>query len=160
IPIPDNSALDTDTRVGVINVDVAPGSGINLQLSNYQFTQLGADSNSPGILQGAFLSQSGTVQLLLGGTGSVSIRASDVDFVLPSGTSGALYSSATSLFRNAPVGDSQAFTSWFNPSNALGGREVATPALAFASTRTIQNAHGTDAAPTLVTLATRYGLTN
>ena len=48
IPIADNSALDTDPTIGVINVDTAPPLGSTLLLANYQFTQLGADSNSPG----------------------------------------------------------------------------------------------------------------
>ena len=52
IPIADNSSLDTDPTVGVINVDTAPSGGINTLLVNYQFARLGADSNSPGSSQG------------------------------------------------------------------------------------------------------------
>jgi hypothetical protein len=157
IPIFDNGALDNDFAIGVINVNTIL---VNLSLVNYQFTALGAQSNSPGALSAGTISQDGTVQLLLGGTGSITILAADVDYSLPGGSSRTLLSSASDTYTNANKGSSQGFTSWFNPSNTLGGKEVSSPTLTLNSSSSFPNSHGSDAAPTGASLSTPYGLTD
>jgi hypothetical protein len=158
VPITDNGALDTDPAIGVIN---ANATLLNLFLVNYQFTALGAQSNSPGSLTVGTISQDGTVQLLLGGTGSIFILASDVDYALPGGSSRTLLSSASDTYTNANKGNSQEFTSWFNASNTLGAKELSSPTVTLASSSSIvPNSHSGDAAPTGATLSTPYGLTD
>jgi hypothetical protein len=158
IPITDNGGLDTDPTIGVINVN---STLLNLSLVNYQFTGLGAQSNSPGATTSSTLSESGTAQLLLGGTGSVTVLATDVDYSLPGGSTRTLLSSASNTYTNASAGDSQAFTSWFNGSNTMAGKELPSPTVTLVSSSSIlPNSHGGDAAPTGVPLTTPYGLTD
>jgi len=157
IPIVDNGALDTDPTVGVINVNTTL---LNLSLVNYQFTDLGATSNSPGSAAVAALSQTGTAQLLLGGIGSVSVVATDNDYALPSGV-GALHSSASNTYTHENNGNSTAFTSWFNPSNALGAMDVASPTVLLIAARPPDpNSHSGDAADTPILAVPPYGLTD
>jgi hypothetical protein len=160
IPIPDNSALDTDPTIGVINVDTAPATGINLLLTNYKFAQLGANSNSPGGGNTGFVTQTGVAQLLVGGTGSVTVLASDVDYNVPPAGPGTLHTSSTAEFTNATNGNTNGFKGWYNPSNTLGNKEVPSGAISF-------NASGQPAAdPHMsqndrgITLVNPYGLTN
>jgi hypothetical protein len=159
VSILDNTALDSNPTVGVIDVLT---SGLNPLLSNYLFTALGATSNAPGNSTQAMLAQDGTARLIAGvGTGSISITASDVDYNLPSGPGGFLRSSASDTYTNAPTGDSHAFTSWFNPSNALNARDVPSPTVTLlAVDPPYPNSHSGDATPTPVTLTTPYGLTS
>jgi hypothetical protein len=160
IPILDNGALDTDPTVGVINVLLQGNSGLNLLLNQYQFTQLGANSNSPGGGNTGFVTQTGVAQLLVGGTGSVTVLASDVDYNVPPAGPGTLHTSSTAEFTNATNGNTNGFRGWFNPSNTLGNKEVPSGAISF-------NASGQPAAdPHMsqndrgITLVHPYGLTN
>ena len=118
IPIADNGGLDMDPTIGVINVNTAL---LNLRLVNYQFAALGTRSTSPGAGGTEFLTQNGLAQLLVGGTGSIAIIASDVDFNQPAPGPGTLHTSATAVFINATDGNTNTFRGWFNPDDALGG---------------------------------------
>jgi len=157
IPITDNGGLDTDPTVGVINVNTTL---LNLSLVNYDFTVLGANSNSPGTSALGFLSQSGTGQLLPGGTGSVTVLASDVDYSLPNVPPGTMHSSASNTYTNATAGNTNTFQSWFNGSNTLGAKETPSPIVTLTSSAANPNSQSGDAAPTPVSLNTPYGLTN
>jgi hypothetical protein len=160
VPIADNSALDTDPTVGVINVDTAPATGINLLLSNYQFTQLGANSNSPGSSATGFVTQTGVAQLLLGGTGSITVLASDVDFNVPPAGPGNLHTSSTAEFANATNGNTNGFQGWYNPSNTLGAKEVPSPVTTFTATGQPAADPHMGQTNTPITLVNPYGLTN
>jgi hypothetical protein len=159
IPITDNGALDTDPTIGVINANTTL---LNLSLVNYQFTAagLGANSNSPGTTTVGSLVQNGNVQLLIGGTGSITIVATDVDYSLPAPGPGTLNSSLADNFANGAAGDTQGFTSWYNPSNGLAATDVPSPTVGFVSTGPVGNPHSAAAAPTPITLVNPYGLTN
>jgi len=158
VQILDNTALDLDPTVGVIDVNTP---GLNPLLANYSFTALGATSNAPGSSEQAALTQDGTARLLFGRTGSITITASDVDYNLPTGAGGTLNSSASDTFTNATAGNSHSFTSWFNPSNTLNATDVPSPTVTLLATTTPNpNSHSGDAAPTPVTLTAPYGLTN
>jgi len=159
VSILDNTALDSDPTVGVINVLT---TSLNPLLANYSFTALGATSNAPGNSTQAALTQNGTAQLIAGGGGgSVSITASDVDFNLPSGPGGFLRSSASDTYTNSPTGNSHAFTSWFNPTNTINATDVPSPTVTLLAVNPPNpNSHSGDAAPTPVSLTTPYGLTS
>jgi hypothetical protein len=160
IPIPDNSALDTDPTIGVINVDTSPATGINLLLTNYQFAQLGANSNSPGSSATGFVTQTGVAQLLLGGTGSITVLASDVDFNVPPAGPGNLHTSSTAEFANATNGNTNGFQGWYNPSNTLGAKEVPSPVTTFTATGQPAADPHMGQTNTPITLVNPYGLTN
>jgi hypothetical protein len=157
IKILDNMGLDTDPTVGIINVNTAL---LNLSLFNYQFTTLGANSNSPGTAVTGFLSQSGVAQLLIGGTGSISILASDINYNLPNIPPGTMVGSASSTFTNATAGNTDTFQSWFNGNNALGAKTPPGPRVVLTSTALNPNSQSADTAPTPITLVNPYGLTN
>jgi len=158
IPITDNGALDTDPTVGVISVN---NTLLNLSLVNYMFVNaLGANSNSPGTSAVGSLSQNGTAQLLTGGTGSITILVSDVDYSLPNIPPGTMHSSASSTYTNATAGNTNTFQSWFNGSNTLAAKETPSPIVTLTSSAANPNSQAGDAAPTPVTLVTPYGLTN
>jgi hypothetical protein len=158
IPVTDNGGLDTNPTIGVIDINTTL---LNLILVNYQFTALGAQSNSPGALSIGTISQGGTVQLLTGGTGSITVLATDVDYTLPGGSSRTLLSSASDTYTNADKGSSQGFTSWFNSSNLLGAKDIGSPTVTLTSSAPlVPNSHSGDAAPTAVPLTTPYGLTD
>ena len=106
------------------------------------------------------MTQTGVAQLLPGGTGSVTVLASDVDYNLPNIPPGTMHSSASNTYFNATAGDTSTFQSWFNPSNTLGAQEVASPLVTLTSSAANPNSQSADAAPTPVTLTTPYGLTN
>jgi hypothetical protein len=157
IPITDNGALDTDPTIGVINANTTL---LNLSLVNYAFTGLSSNSNSPGTAVVGSLIQGGSVQLLLGGTGSITVVSTDVDYSLPVAGPGTLYSSGTANYTNSPAGDSQGFQSWYNPSNGLAATDVPSPSVTNTSTGPIANSQSANAAPTAITLVNPYGLTN
>jgi hypothetical protein len=157
VPITDNGGLDTDPTVGVINVNTTL---LNLSLVNYQFVGLGAFSNSPGSSVLGGLLQTGTAQLIPGGTGSVSVLASDVDYSLPTPPPGIMHSSASSTFTNATVNNSNLFQSWFNGSNTLAAKETPSPIVALFSSAGNPNSQSGNAPDTPVALNTPYGLTN
>lgn len=159
IDIVDGGGLDTDGVVnGIINVNYQL---LNLSLVNYQFSGLTATSSALVSENPAFLKQTGTVNLTDGGSGSISIVATDNNYESPAGLAlGTLNSSATALFTQAPSG-TQGFTSWYNPGNTLGATEVPSPPVALASDGSSDpNSQAGDAAPTPVTLTSPFGLTN
>jgi hypothetical protein len=157
IPISDNGGLDTDPTIGVINVNTTL---LNLSLVNYQFTAMGSNSNSPGAAANGSLTQSGTVQLLLGGTGSITVLASDVDYSLPTGLSRTMTFSTGATFTNTTAGNTDKNMSWFNGSNTLGANETPSPLVTLTSSATNPNTQSGDGAPTGVPLTSPYGLTN
>jgi hypothetical protein len=161
VTIADNGPLDTDPTPGSIQVDtLALNAFLLASGASYQFNTLGATSNSPGSPSLGSLSQTGEVQLLPGRTGSIQVLASDHNYTLPSGTSDALLGSTSSTFTTAPGGDSQAFTSYYNPSNTLAAKEVADPTITLASTGTSPNSEGASSAAVTVTGVIPYGVSD
>jgi len=156
IPITDNGALDTDPTVGIINTNTTL---LNLSLVNYQFTNLSAASNSPGSSSAAFLVQQGTAALIPGGTGSLDVLATDVDYSLPAGAR-TMASSASNTFTNATAGNTDTFQSWFNGTNGLAAKETPSPMVVLTSSAANPNSQAADAAPVPVPLTSPYGLTN
>jgi hypothetical protein len=157
IPITDNGALDTNPLVGFINVNETL---LNLSLVNYQFVGLSALSNSPGSEALGLLLQTGTVALVPGGTGSITVLASDVDYSLPNIPPGTLHSSASNTFTNATAGNTHTFQSWFNGNNVLAAKVPPGPKVTLTSSAINPNSQSADAPPTPITLVTPYGLTN
>jgi hypothetical protein len=160
ISILDNTGLDTNPAVGVIDVNVGL---LNLSLTNYQFSGLSANSNStvtPAAV--ASLLQTGTAQLLLGGTGSISLTASDVDYSNPTTGPAFMASSSSNTYTHADNGNSQGFTSWFNQSNTLNATEVASPTVTLVAHKPPDpNSHSGNAANTNIpSLTIPFGLTN
>lgn len=153
----DNSGLDLNGAVGAINVDVAA-----LGLSFFTSGSLSANSNSPGTSAVASLDQTGTVfRSTTGGLETLTIQATDIDYSNPSGPLGTLYSAASNTFTGTTPGDSQTFSSWFNPPPAaLGDKVIPSPTLTFTSTGPNPNSYSGDASPTPVSLSTPFGLTN
>jgi hypothetical protein len=160
ISVTDNGGLDNDPRVGVINTNTTL---LNLSLLNYKFTDLEARSNSPGSPNprgDAGLSQTGAVELLVGGTGSVSVVATNNEYSNPTGA-GFLHSSASNTYTDATNGNSTVFTSWFNQSNILGGMDTASPAVTFIAKKPPDpNSHSDNAADTKVDVMAPFGLTD
>jgi len=158
IDITDGGGLDTDGVVnGIINVNYQL---LNLSLVNYQFSGLTATSNALSSGNPAFLKQTGTLNLAAGGSGSISIVATDNGYNQPPAGSGTLNSSATALYTQAPTG-TQSFTSWFNPNNTLGATQIPSPPVDLTASGSLDpNSHSGDAPPTPVTLVTPFGLTN
>jgi hypothetical protein len=156
IPITDNGALDTDPTVGVINANTTL---LNLSLVNYLFTDLSSASNSPGGALVAFLVQQGTAVLIPGGTGSVTVLATDVDYSLPAGAR-EMASSASNTYTNATAGDTDKFQSWFNGSNGLAAKETPSPVVTLTSSAANPNSQSDNAAHVPVSLASPYGLSN
>jgi hypothetical protein len=157
IPITDNGGLDTDPTTGVIKVNTTL---LNLSLVNYQFTALSATSTSPGTGGTGSLTLSGSVQLIFGGTGSITILASDGDYAQPGTPPATLGSSSKAVYSNGNQGDTQTFQSWFNPTNTAGAKEIPSPLLTLTSTGPAPNTQLGTAPPTPVTLVTPYGLTD
>lgn len=158
VTIDDNGALDTNSAIGIIDANAA---SLNGNLNNYSFSGLSATSNAPGSVDQALLQQTGTAVLSSGGTGSVTVLVSDVDYNLPGAGPGRLLSSASNTYTGATNGDSHAFTSWFNPSNTGGATDQPSPTVTLtALSPPDPNSHSGDAAPTPVTLTVPYGLTN
>jgi len=156
IPITDNGGLDTNPLVGVIDVNTTL---LNLSLLNYQFIGLSGFSNSPGNSVLGGLLQTGTAQLLAGGTGSVAVVASDVDYNLPKAP-GSMHSSASNTYTNATFGNLNTFQSWFNGSNTLGAKETPSPVVVLVSSAANPNSQSGTAPITPVSPVTPYGLTN
>jgi len=167
IPITDNSALDTDPTIGVINVDTSPSSNFNPLLKNYVFTNLGANSNSTTATDTGMLTQTGVVQLKVGGTGSITALASDIDYHVPPPGSGTLHTSSTAEFTFATNGNTNGFQGWFNPTPATPGGK--TPPGSPVTTFTAGNQPFADPHPGIgekgttdmpITLVNPYGLSS
>jgi len=163
ITITDGGALDQDiANVGVIQVNTTL---LNALLTNYQFTLLGANSNSPGNAVTGTLTQNGTAQLVLGGTGSITVLASDIDYNSPPAGPGTFHTSATAEFTAATNGNTNTFQGWFNPNPLLPGGMTppGSPLTTFtAANQPASDPHGGPAGVTNspITLVNPYGLTN
>jgi len=161
ITIQDGGALDLDmAEVGVILVNTTLLNA-NPELANYRFAALGANSNSPGDATDGFLSQNATVQLRLGGTGSVTVIASDNAYQFPNGATRTMQSSASSTYTSATAGNTEVFTSWFNPNSVVGAKQIASGDVTNTSSAVNPNSQSGDAPPTTpLPLTNPYGLTN
>jgi len=158
LSIADNTALDTNPAIGVIDVNVGL---LNPSLNNYQFTSLSANSNAPGTAAVGSLNESGTAQLLLGGAGSITVMSSDIDYNLPTGPNGTLNSSSGSTFTHSDAGNTQTFTSWFNPPVATINQQVVpSPTVTNTSNGVDPNSQSSPTVSVPIALATPYGLTN
>jgi len=159
LSIADNTALDTNPAVGVIDVNTGL---LNLSLNNYNFTNLGATSNAPGSGPGGSLTEGGTAVLVAGGGGSVTVMSSDIDYNLPSGSSlGTLNTSSSSTFTHTTAGNTQTFTSWFNPPvAAINDKDIPSPTITNTSNGVDPNSQSSPTLSTPIPLATPYGLTN
>jgi hypothetical protein len=98
-------------------------SSLNLFLSSngsaVQFNSLSASSDfapGGGVASGSFVTQAGSVyyDTALTGTGKVTVEAFQNGFVLPSGPSGSMQSSASGTYTSATAGSTETFTSAYN----------------------------------------------
>ncbi len=92
---------------------------------DFKVVGLNASTNNPGMDNpaGATLIVGAEIQRITGGAAaSLTISVTDEDYALPAGSK-LLTSGATGLFTNVPAGDTQKFTSWFNPSNTALAKE-------------------------------------
>ena len=134
IPIVDNGPLDLNPSPSSIDVNPAL---LNSLLINYQFNSLSATSNhllgAPGSADPATLSQIGSAQRTpTAGTTSVTVVASDTDYLFPAGNPKTMTTAAADLFGFITAGDSRTFQSVLDPTN-IGSPTpgVASPLLAF-----------------------------
>lgn len=154
----DNGPLDVNTATNAITA-LTPA----LIFPDFKVVGLNASTNNPGADNptGATLTLSAEIQrTTAGAAASISITVTDEDYTLPAGSK-LLSSTASGSFTNVPKGDSQTFTSWFNPSNtALAKDPPPSGPLTFLSTGTnINSSQGTT--PFIpVGAAGTYGLTN
>jgi len=126
-----------------------------------QFTSLSASSNfAPGFgnAAGSFVTQAGSVyydQTLTGSglTGKVTVQAFQTGFVLPSGPSGTMQSSATANFTEATAGSSASFTSTYNSGTTAA-------ALLMTSTGDNQNDYSPSNLTSIPTFVTPFELSN
>jgi len=110
----DDGPLDTLIGPNVIQA-LAPA----LIFPDFKIVGLNAATNNPGADNptGATLTVGAEVQRITGGAAAtLTITVTDTDYMLPAGDK-VLISGATGLYTNVPAGDTQRFTSWFNPSN-------------------------------------------
>jgi hypothetical protein len=116
IPIADNSPLDTNPTVGVIDVNT---SALNVLLTHFTFVNLGAGSNStigtPGSDDQATLGATGFVSRNAGSaSATLTIVTTDTGYLFPDGNPKTMTTSASDTFRNSPPGTSRTFQSLFN----------------------------------------------
>jgi hypothetical protein len=134
IPIVDNGPLDLDLAVSSIDANV---SALGALLVNYKFNSLSATSNQslgvPGSADPATLTQNGSAQRTqTGGTASITVIASDTDFLFPAGNPKSMTTAAADIFGFTTAGDSRTFQSVFDPTNfGSSAPGVASPLLAF-----------------------------
>jgi len=153
----DGGPLDINPAVNAITA-LAPA----LVFPDFTVIGLNASTNNPGADNptGAVLTVGGEIQRTSGGgPASITITVTDEDYTLPTGSK-LLSSSASGTYTNVPAGDSQKFTSWFNPSNAPFAKDLTSGTLTFLSTGTGLNSHSGDSPTVPVGLASTYGLTN
>jgi len=154
----DNGPLDTNPGTNLIT-----GLASALIFPDFKVVGLNASTNNPGANDptGAVLTVGAEIQRTTGGAAaSISITVTDEDYVLPAGSK-LLSSSASGTYTNTAAGDSQTFTSWFNPSNAAFAKEPPPSGpLTFTSTGPDLNSHSGDVPSIPVGSAATYGLTN
>jgi hypothetical protein len=154
----DNGPLDTNPAMNVIQ---ALGSA--LVFPDFNVAGLSATTNNPGAENpvGAVLVVSGDFQRITGGgAASLTITVTDEDYTLPAGAK-TLQSGATGLFTGIPAGDTQKFTSWFNPSNApLAKDPPPSGPLTFTSNGDLIQGFKDATGKALVGSPATYGLTN
>lgn len=105
-----------------------------LVFPDYTFVGLNASTNNPGAPDptGAVLTVGGEVQRITsGGPVGLTITATDTDYTLPVGPAMALSSSSSATYTNVPAGNTSTFTSWFNPSNTPGAKDVSSGTITF-----------------------------
>ncbi len=134
IPIVDNGPLDDNLiDPGVITVKTAL---LNLSLTNFQFSALGAQSNvltgTPFSDEQGTLDQTGAaVRTGTAGVQTLFIEATDTDYLFPDGNPKFLDSSGSVTFRNTTGSDSSTFQSFFDPGNVPFATTIPSPLLAF-----------------------------
>jgi len=134
IPIVDDGPLDTNLTPGIITVST---TGLNALLVNYNFSDLGAESNrlsgTPFSNDPASLSQTGTaIRSTLGGVATITVQAFDTDYLFPAGNPKTMTTAASDTFRFTTAGDSRTFQSFFDPTNATPpGPGIPSPLLVF-----------------------------
>jgi hypothetical protein len=153
----DNGPLDTNPATNAITALASA-----LVFPDFTVIGLNAFTNNPGAENptGAVLTVGGEIQRTTGGAAaSISITVTDTDYNLPSNGK-TLGSAASGVFTNVPAGDTQNFTSWFNPSNTPLAKDLSSGALNFLSVGGGQQhfSNGTPLVP--VGSAVTYGLTN
>ena len=148
------------TPPGVLSVNVATlNSFLAANGSDFQFASLSTSSNSPGAPADALLSITGSTQLnLTGGSNAIQITAADTNFTIPTGSE-KLLGTATGILNNTTAGDSQSFSSWFNPSNAPGDTQQPAGTITFTSTGPVSSSFSGSTPVSSVTAAAPYSLT-
>jgi hypothetical protein len=170
ITIADNSGLDQDPTVGFINVNTTL---LNPTLTSFTFSSLFGQSNATLSTVPGQLFQQGTVSLNAGAApGTIVVDATDNDYNVPTTPPASMRSAATAIFSNATNGNTNGFTSYYNPSNTAAGnpppplpKEVPSGVLTYTATgQPLADSHPgpgeigfTD---TPIALVTPYGLTN
>jgi len=154
----DNGPLDTNGAINLIQ-GLAPA----LVFPDFTIVGLNASTNNPGMDNptGAVLTVGGEIQrTTAGAAASITITVTDTDYVLPAGSK-TMTSQDSGTYTNTTAGDSQRFTSWFNPSNAPLAKDIASPTLVYASTGPgLNGPPGLPTPPIPVGSAATYGLTN
>ena len=147
------SALASPVNPGDMNHVTADAPGINLGALNttlaglnydFQFDGLSANANAPGAGGLAELKMTGEVErtTTTGGDKTIQIDVSQNNYFTVKTLPGVLLNSATGNFTNAPGGNNQLSTSYFNSNNNqddTGG--IHTTTLNYVSTGTSPNAH-------------------
>jgi len=154
----DGGPLDVNTGMNAITA-LAPA----LVFPDFTVVGLNASTNNPGMDNptGAVLTVGAEIQRTTGGAAaSITITVTDTDYVLPAGSK-LLSSSGSGTYTNTAAGDSQTFTSWFNPSNTVLAKDPPPSGpLTFLSTGPDLNSHSGNVPSIPVGSAATYGLTN
>jgi hypothetical protein len=154
----DNGPLDTQPATNIIQ-----GLATALVFPDFTVVGLNASTNNPGADNptGAVLTVGGEIQrTTAGAAASITITVTDEDYTLPTGSK-ILTSSASGTYTNTTAGDSQSFTSWFNPTNGAFAKDPPPSGpLTFASTGPALNSHSGDVPGLSVGSAATYSLTN
>jgi hypothetical protein len=153
----DGGPLDNNPAMNAITANVGA-----LVFPDFTVVGLNAFTNNPGAENptGAVLTVGGEIQRMTGGAAaSISITVTDTDYNLPSNGK-TLGSVASGVFTNVPAGDTQNFTSWFNPSNTPLAKDLSSGALNFLSAGGGQQNFSNGRPLTSVGSAPTYGLTN
>src|SRR3954451_19192082 len=155
-----------DTNAGINGISVQGGTIGNpglLVFADYVVGGLSASTNNPGQDNpvGAFMRVTGDITRTTSGAApQLTITVTDTDYVLPAGDK-TLSSSVSGTFTNAPLTDSQTFTSSFNPSNTPFAINLTSGTATFTSTGTVNpNSHSADSPIVPVGSTGIYGLTN
>jgi hypothetical protein len=152
--------FDISTDPQTITVDT---SLLNLSLTNFAFSSLGATSNfGPGPGTAATLNIGGTVQRTANGGGAetITITATATDYGFPANPA-KLMSSASDTFTNYVPGNSRSFQSFYDQNNATYGMTQPSPTLNFLPAVTDPvSTSGTAAVTNISPSVTPFSLTN